>query len=467
MKQVSVSNLNLTAETPQTYLTTNTASGVSSLSVKNITGFLKNQVLLIGEMGNEGTEIIKTLAATDPSGSTIDLATATTTAFPHSAGTPVRLMLYDQVLFYSAPTVGGTQTLLGTKTITVDSMYTVYTDNLPTVGYYYSHFYNSLSTQSSSDSDAIPTGGYPITSARTVIDNALGMINKESSDTLTDTFSFNEINNCQMEVLRELKRWSFMQVYDANLGSLTTGQWKIVLPTDCDDQYSNKTIWNFKIGTGTNLTYVDKEKWNEITEGIAHTTLSPVGISVGALTAILSDSSDFQDSGTIYVGANTYSYTANNRTTNTLTLSVASTTTNTAGQDVFSGGSLGTPQYWTVIAGYIYFYPILCSTLNNRDGHLDYYKAPVSITSDSNTIVLADPTVVQYYLAWKMLLRMQSGKDDSTTQAMFSKYTTRVEKLKQKEVLGKIYKMRPLLNTLNMNVSTDDEQIRTGNFITY
>ena len=52
-------------------------------------------------------------------------------------------------------------------------------------------------------------------------------------------------------------------------------------------------------------------------------------------------------------------------------------------------------------------------------------------------------------------------------QSMFSKYTARVEKLKQKEVLGKVYKMRPLLNTLNMNISTDDESIRTGNFNTY
>ncbi len=146
-------------------------------------------------------------------------------------------------------------------------------------------------------------------------------------------------------MLRELKRWSFLQVFNYNLGQLTTGQWKIALPTNLDDQNSNRSIYNFRVGTLSNLFWVDKEKWNEIISGVANTTLAS-NISVSDATITLTDASDFPDGGSLYIGANTYQYTSINRTTNVVTLTSVSTTTNTAGQDVFNGASFGTPQYF-------------------------------------------------------------------------------------------------------------------------
>jgi hypothetical protein len=464
MKQISISNANLTQEMPQTYLTGDTASGVGSITVKNITGFAVNQILLIGELGNEGTEKIKTHTSTAPTGFTITLAA--NTIYPHSAGTPIRVMLYDQVKIYSAPTETGTKTLLATVDITVDCDYTYYNDTLPTTGYYFSQFYNTVSTASSSYTDPIPTGGYTVLSARLLIDNALEMINKEGSPLLNDTFAFHQINNCQEETLREFKRWSFLQIFDYNLGHLLTGQWKVSMPTDCDNQFSNKSIWNFRIGTETNMTWVDRQKWNEIIKGTAHTTLAS-NIVVGATTIILTNSSDFATGGSVYIGTNIYEYTANDMVTGILTLNSASTTTDTAGTDVFQGGTLGRPQYWTTVEGYIYFYPVLGNTYNHKNAYLDYYKAPVTIVNDTDQIVLTDPTVVQYYLAWKMLLRMNNGVETDGTKQMYNNYVIRREKLKQKEVLGRSFSLKPLLNQINVNDNVDEKQVRTGNFPTY
>src|SRR5579872_3970102 len=67
----------------KTFLIADSASGSSTITVRNITGFAVNQILLIGEPGLQGSEIIKTHSSTAPSGSTITLAA--NTALAHGA----------------------------------------------------------------------------------------------------------------------------------------------------------------------------------------------------------------------------------------------------------------------------------------------------------------------------------------------------------------------------------------------
>jgi hypothetical protein len=203
-----------------------------------------------------------------------------------------------------------------------------------------------------------------------------------------------------MEVIRELKRWSFLQTFDYSLGQMTQGQWKKAMPTDLDDQNTNKSVYNLHFGTNSNLQWVDKEKWNEMLNGVAYTTLAS-NIVVGASTITLTDSSNFPDAGTVYITTHTYGYSANARTTGVLTLQVVSTTTDTSGADAFSGASFGLPQYWTTYGGYFYIYPIVGAQYANRNLIVDYYKSITPIYSDTDTIVFPDPTVAQYYLVWK------------------------------------------------------------------
>ena len=254
-----------------------------------------------------------------------------------------------------------------------------------------------------------------------------------------------------------------MQQFDYSLGETSTGTWKVAVPTDLSDQNTNKSIYNFRIGKETELTWVDKEKWNEITIGIAHTTLA-VAISVGNATITLTDSSDFDDAGTLTVGANSYPYTANNRTTNVITLTSVSTTTNTILVDVFSGAATGLPTYWTTFGGYLYHFPVTSSSYTARNYYLDYYKSLTQITKDSDTIVIPDPTVVQYYLQWKFLKKLNNGEENAGSTGAMTQYKERKEKLKQKEVLGKTFVLKPQLNSLNLNNLGEDKRTRLGAF---
>jgi hypothetical protein len=287
----------------------------------------------------------------------------------------------------------------------------------------------------------VPVAGYTSYSARSIIDNALDMINKKVSSVLSDEFFFNQINNCQIETLREFKRWSFMQSFNTIIGQTATWGWKVALPVDCDDQNTTKSIWNLRIGKELQLMWVDKEDWNDLVGDFAATTLKN-NIVMGAVTIVLTSSADFYDSGTINIGVNSYSYSANNKNTGTLTIG-PSTTTNTAGEDAFQNAFTGNPMYWTTYGGWIYHWPITNSVYSGRNYYMDYYKKLVSIVTDADEIILPDPTIVQYYCAWKALLKLANGEQTANAQGMYEQYILRREKAKMKESLNREFYLLP------------------------
>jgi hypothetical protein len=255
-----------------------------------------------------------------------------------------------------------------------------------------------------------------------------------------------------------------MQQFDYSLGSLTTGQWRVALPADCDDQNSNRSIYNFRLGKGRNITWVDKEKWNDLLQDVAHTTLAS-NINIGDTTITLTNADDLQPvtAGVVLIGPNYYSYTA--ITGNVLTIPAA-TTTSTAGQDVFQNASTGYPNYWTTFGGYIYFYPVMDATNSGLNGYLDYYSKLIQTTTDTQQIVFPDPTVVQYYLSWKFLLRLNNGMGTEESELMKENYIERRAKMIQKETANRTFQFKPLLNKFDMR-SSDAREQRLGNFPGY
>jgi hypothetical protein len=352
-------------------------------------------------------------------------------------------MYYDKVQVFNSPTIGGTLTQLGSDlTIPANQMYTQYNDVAGSTGYYYAKWKNSITSVTSAVSEPSPVTAYTMQSARSIIDTALGMINKTTSQVLTDEFGFQMIDSCQMEVLREFKRWSFMQSFNTIVGTALTGNWKVAVPADCDDQNTYKSLYNFRIGKELDMVWVDKEEWDDLIAGIAYSTLAIIA-NPGDTNLILTNSTDFDDQGTIQVGANQYTWTANNRSANQLTLGTSVVTLAPVGQDVFQFASLGLPTYWTIWAGFIYHWPAISASYNNRNYYLDYYKSLTQIVSDSDQIVLPDPTVVQYYLAWKFLLKLNNGEETDGSKAQYANYILRREKMKQKESINRNFVLNP------------------------
>lgn len=450
---VRIPIIDLIVNNPKTHLTADLASGSTSLTVKNTTDFDYQDIVLIGEVGNEGTEIISSVSSTTPY---VSMTLSTATGHPHSAGTSILVVDYDYVEIASAPALTATKEAVSTPQIIGNNFEIVSTLSTPTTGYYFARFYNSLTGGYSDYSDGVPIAGYTQYMARSVIDNALRMINKENSDLFTNEYAFSEINNCQIEVIREMKRWSFMQEFDYRVGTVETGDWFIALPSDCDDQNSNKSIYNFRIGREKDLVWIDKEKWNSIIHNIAYSTISSP-IVEGDIKIYVSDSSDFGDTGVVNVKGSPHTYTDNNRIDGILTISSA-TSTAESGDAIHQSGTEGNPSYWTIHGGYAYFYPFLGSSYNNRDAHMDYYKKMTEIVSDTTEIVLPDPTIVHYYLAWKFLLRQQGGAESDSSRAMYSQYAMRRDTLKKKESMNRTVKLKPTINRLNMNYGSESSR---------
>lgn len=461
--KVSTNNLTLLTGNPSTFFTTDTASGVSAITVKNIGGFLINQILLIGGFGNEGSEIINTSAVTSPSGSTITLASAT--VFPHSADTNVSVLNFDQVEFSTATTTTGVKSVLATVTILPGTDTTTYDDASGSTGYYFSRYKNSITGAFSGYSAPIPVQGYSITTARSIIDNALSAINQFTTDTLSDVFFFNELNNFQYEVLRELKRWSWMQSFNTIIGQSATGTWRVAVPTDLDDQNTSRDIYNFKLGNNYDMTWVDKEKWDSIIQGVSNSTLA-APILLNDATVTLTNSGDFPDGGVLYIGADTYGYTTNDRTTNIITLTDLAATTAPVDSDVFVGAALGLPTYWTTYGGYLYHYPVTASEYTQRNYYLDYYMSLTRIISDADSIVVPDAVAAQYYLEWKALKRLANGMEDDAALGAKANFMERKNRLVSFETNGRTLQLRPRLNSMGRGPFQydDDERVRDGNF---
>ena len=460
---------NLTIDRVETYLTANVAIGSSTLTVQNISGFAINQILIIGNLGNDGSEIIKTHTATAPTGSTITLAS--NTLFAHNTSTPITVINYDRVEISSAPTIAGSKTVLATIPIVAYNTDTNYEDTSGNVGFRFVRYNNSITSTFSAYSDAIPVAGYEVSSARTIIDKALGRINKKTSEVLSDQFAFDCINDCQEEVLRELKRWSFMSVFDYSLGSLSYGDWSVDLPVDIDETYSTKSVYNLRIATENNLIWVDKEKWNDIICDTVFTTLVN-NISIGDTSIVLLDTSDFTvTGGSIRIGANIYAYTANDTSTNTLTM-IPSTTTATSGKYAFQFEQTGNPEYWTIINQKAFFYPVLGSHLDGKNIYMDYYKKQIQIVNDTDKVVLNDITLIQDYLCWAFLVKLNNGEETDTAKSStgssgwYGKYMMRKDMMKKKETIGRTFKLKPLLNRLDENniAGNDSKSQRLGNF---
>ncbi len=428
--------------TAQTYLIADATVTSSSLSVANITNFAAGQPLLIGDPGNGNSEVVYVSSVTSPS--TITLTG--TTKYAHTASTPVSVMYFDQIQFFTAATTTGNKTQLGSNaSIVANQQWTEYNDTSGSTGYYYARFRNSTGSTVSTYSDPAPVQSYTILSARSIIDSALNMINKETNSVFTDEYAFQMIDACQMEVLREFKRWSFMQSFQTIIGTTATGTFKIAVPDDLDDQLTYKSIWLFRIGREFDMVWVDKAEFDALMQGTAWSTTT-VAASLGAFAVTLNSSKDFTEQGAVQIGSQSYTFTANDQTTGVLTLSTALVENISANQDVFQFASLGYPTYWTIYQGYIYHWPITGPDYSGRNYWLDYYKKLTLVTADSQEIVLPDPTVVQYYLAWKFLLRMNNGEETPASLGFYKNFIMRRDKMKQKESPNRNFILGPDLN---------------------
>ena len=413
---------------PVTYVVGSVTAGSNTLPVQN--GVLGTYpYVIIGEPGSQNSELTSIASY---SGNTLTVGTL---VYSHQDSEPVYFVNFNQVeVSWNALATPVSNTVLATITINPYYREQVYYDSTETSGYYYARF--KASSTYSPYSDPAPYSGYTLYSARSVIDKAKQMIHREDdTQNISDEFFFGAIDDCQIESLREFSRWSFMQKWNQPIGVTNTGDIKVAVPVDIDDPNTTKAVYNLRIGKESPLVWIDKEEWDGVMQEIAYTVLtSPVNIGDTVLN--VASANDFPSTGgTVQCGPTTFAYTST--TSTTLILGSASTVAVATNTDVTLGASLGFPYYFTVWGGYAYFFPGIGSSYSGRNYYMDYYTKLIQTQNDSTLIVLPDPMVVQYYLAWRALLRINNGKENADTEAMYKHFTDRLDTMKKKEWINR------------------------------
>lgn len=215
-----------TALTEKTWLTADYTSG-TSLSVKSSNGYADNDLILVGQPGQELSEITD-LTATPPS--TI-LLTATALDYAHGKDTPVFKVLYDQAEIYRSTDAGQNYSLLTTISLSYDKLITVY-DYVSgsSTDYFKIRLKNSITANVSDYSDPQLGTGWPRKSVGRMIRNVRRGLKDLEDRKYKDWEIMEELKNAADEVNSEIPNayWSLRS--SARTTTLATS--KYYLPLD-------------------------------------------------------------------------------------------------------------------------------------------------------------------------------------------------------------------------------------------
>ncbi len=448
MKTIYTKNAILIQNKKETYLSADIAAASGTLTVDSITGFAIDKVILIGEVGSENAEIIKTHGSTAPSGSTITLLS--NTVYAHTQGTKVYLIDYDQLEVSHADTATGTKTVLSTFAIQADQLETQYTDTAETAGYYFTRWKNTIDTAYSSYSDAIPYAGFATNQVGKVIEYAL---KRNKLDTFTDNvdhdFCIDEINSCLKYIRGKRKKWHRLQSFDYALGQTEQGEWAFTPPATMWG-YSNKSILDIHLEGETSLDYKDEREWNDMLDNTIYDTLASAG-TVADKTLTLDDSYSFQDSGTVMCRGDEIDFTANATTTGILTCSALENAL-ADGSMVWKGDyEVGMPEYYTIKDGKVYIYPIPSSSYDNINIMIDYWLEAPEIDSDGDTLDVSRFDMVKHWLVWAIRGQVKNDglRDPSDSDYLMFEQMLRDALKIEAQTGAQKYKTKPKINKIH------------------
>jgi hypothetical protein len=429
---------------PQTFLTESVAASDVTLAVQNSSLFSNTDpqdLVLMEELGSDKAEIKRINGAISSNTS----LTVQALSFSHGAETMVSKILFNQVELSGATTLAGSKTVISTTNINVSGPYTDLVVTSTTYSFYFVRFYNSLSTTtyfgaysagvSSSDLDPNTVGF----ARRTAFKN----VNEAFGGKYDTAWVLDQIFLCELDVQKELKRWSWLTAFNYDLGNVATGLRRIALPSDIEDNQTNKSILGVRIGTFTPMNYVDWSEFTYMMRSIAYTTVATTA-TIGATSLILTDSRDYDDSGTINIAGTPYTYTANTRSTNTLSGFTAFAAQIDSGSEVWQNATFGLPTMYTVSSGYIYFVTPPSSDYNGRNIYLDYYKKVTRKETDTSTFDVNDPQLVIYWLEMAVKKERANGELPITDSSLLQ-YQERKKRLKDNEQSGQILTIIPAM----------------------
>jgi len=418
-KAIYINNTELTNNKQFTYLASDATAGGTALVVQSILGFQglstsSGQLVCIGEIVAEKTEILRTDQNNAASGTTVSLRDAL--VFSHPQDTKVYIIDWNRVEVDWASTTTGSKSTIAAYPyyIQPDLPETIINDSSQTSGFYFVRFNETIGNTNSDWSDPIPFVGFADNTVWAVKDRALQRLHEViDGKVITDDY----LNRCLWEARREYHnspgKRPFRRKYDTDIGDVVGGMYRVVMPDDVENSASGDNVYGVRIGANSNMSYYDKKQWDKDYENIRHSTLA-VAYTVGDQDLYLSNVRDFDSSGTVTIEGDSISYSAIGISGGTMRISSNGNSNHSISLDVWQNASYSLPTRFTVFAdpagsSYIYFNCPVSTSYVNQNIYEDYYRTLVDYDSDAD--VLDEPEFDMYvdYLCYKIKERKNRG----------------------------------------------------------
>lgn len=380
-----------------------------------------NKYLLFGNFGDETAEIVSFTSATG------NVLTHAAVAQDHPKGTPVYLLNANQVKFFRATTVGGTYSALATVDIQPDQQVTVYEDTANTTGFGKAQFYNEAGAAAYGtyweiikyDEDVRKTRGY-------VKKVAMDRQNIPDGDPdITEDFLNDAVTECDQRIRNEKINWK-EEVGELVLETVL-GQTEYDISSYFKEQLTISSILYAKCD-GVEVSAIPYDNFlAELRQAVKTELASDVGLTDTEITVV--DSSDLPDEGSITIGDDSISYTANDRDTNELSGVTEISSTHTTGDEVWYNPETGLPDIVSVSDGVLYAYPLINDEDNAKTLTIIYSKEYTNITLDSDELAFPAYLYIDFLRA---MISAKKGEKDS--QALEKRFNYDLLKHKAKDV---------------------------------
>jgi len=419
------------------------------LTIKNNTGFEQNDYVIIGQIGQEKTEL-KQVNAAVAAGTAL---TVTALTFAHDIDTPIYRVDFDQVAYYHATVASTTPApdLLPTGAptpidITPDSTFSRYEDTEFTTGYGFVRFYNSTTGDYSVYSAPIPYSGYTNKMFRNIRQKVRRLLNEPDDSVITDGEIDDEIDLAQKEIAHD-RMWSFYE--KTKSFSSVANQYEYSLASDCyklfDSKFDSQPLavmglkeWNIHrwdtdvTGDPTKICiWRNKARVYPYPSDSAETTTVGVAVVAGDTTITVADASEFREQGRVLIGTEVIGYTGTTATTLTGCVRGIEDTADEA-------HAVG-------------------DTVTERDFIYHFQEEPDVLDAETDATAISEPSLISYKASAELALQVDK---ETLHDRLLAKYDRGLAQLRK--VDGPKWKGRAM-RVKDYRTIIDDEGMRDPN----
>ena len=242
----------LTANSEYSFLVDNTPSNSASITVVNTENFDVGNFICIQEFGTENAEIFRIKAINATSG-VITLGdnndVATVTKFAHSESTKVYYLPYNQIRFYWTAATGSIEDedpvfdtdtpLTGWTDLDPQNWFTSYADGTHSTGFGWFLYRNSVTAESSQESNPIPYAGFDGNTVANVFAGFDSLMSNKELRLVTTDEKFEWLNEA-LALVRNKLNLNSIEYFVSTPQTLTTisGIAEYLLPSDFADLVS-------------------------------------------------------------------------------------------------------------------------------------------------------------------------------------------------------------------------------------